>query len=92
MSTVVLVDGRVLNGIVSDQSGPTVTVQTPTERLVVDRADIEEIRKSELSLMPEGQLDVLPEKEVRDLIGYLMSPEQVPLPAGHPSGEARASK
>jgi putative membrane-bound dehydrogenase-like protein len=92
MSTVVLVDGRVLNGIVSDQSGPTVTVQTPTERLIVNRSDIEEIRKSELSLMPEGQLDVLPEKEVRDLISYLMSPEQVPLPAGQPSGEARASK
>jgi putative heme-binding domain-containing protein len=92
MSTVALVDGRVLNGIVSDQSGPTITVQTPTERLIVNRSDIEEIRKSELSLMPEGQLDVLPEKEIRDLIDYLMSPEQVPLPLGKARGEASASK
>jgi putative membrane-bound dehydrogenase-like protein len=92
MSTVVLSDGRVLNGILSDQGGPTVAMQTPTERLVLNRSDIEEIRKSELSLMPEGQLDVLPEKEVRDLIAYLMSPVQVPIPTGTPNGDARASK
>jgi putative membrane-bound dehydrogenase-like protein len=92
MSTVVLADGRVLNGILSDPSGPTVTVQTPTERLLINRSDIEEVRKSELSLMPEGQLDVLPEKEVRDLIAYLMSPQQVPLPVGKPNSEASASK
>jgi putative membrane-bound dehydrogenase-like protein len=92
MSTVALADGRVLNGILIDQSGPTVTVQTPTERLIVNRAEIEEVRKSELSLMPEGQLDVLAEKEVRDLIAYLMSPQQVPLPIGAASSEARASK
>ncbi len=92
MSTVVLSDGRVLNGILNDQSGPTVTIQTPTERLVINRSDIEEIRKSELSLMPEGQLDVLPKNEVRDLIAYLMSPQQVPLPAGSVNGESRAAK
>ena len=60
MSTVVLTDGRVLNAIVNDQGGPTVIVQTPTDRLVVSRGDIEEIRKSNASLMPEGLLDVLP--------------------------------
>ncbi len=30
--------------------------------------------------MPEGQLDRMTSEEVRDLIGYLMSPTQVPLP------------
>jgi putative membrane-bound dehydrogenase-like protein len=80
MSTIALADGRVLNGIVIEQSGPTLTVQTPTERLILNRADVEEIRKSELSLMPDGLLDVLPEREVRDLLGYLMSPQQVALP------------
>ncbi|HEY2840564.1 MAG TPA: PVC-type heme-binding CxxCH protein, partial [Pirellulales bacterium] len=81
MSTIALADGRVLNGFVSDQAGPTLTIQTPTERLIISRADVEEIHKTELSLMPEGLLEVLPEKETRDLIGYLMSPLQVPLPA-----------
>ncbi|MEO6809038.1 MAG: PVC-type heme-binding CxxCH protein [Isosphaeraceae bacterium] len=81
LSTIVLADGRILNGIVSDQSGPTLAIQTPTERLVVTRTDVEEIRKSKLSLMPDGLLNTLPEADVRDLISYLMSPRQVPLPA-----------
>jgi putative membrane-bound dehydrogenase-like protein len=80
MSTVALADGRLINGIVGNKNGATLTVQTPTERLVLNRSDVEAIRASDLSLMPEGLLDVLTEVEQRDLIGYLMSPEQVPLP------------
>lgn len=79
MSTIVLVDGRVLNAIVGDTMGSTLTVQTPTERLVISRSDIEQIRKSEQSLMPDGLLDTLPNKEIADLIAYLMSSEQIPL-------------
>jgi hypothetical protein len=30
--------------------------------------------------MPEGMLDQLPPDAIRDLIGYLMQPAQVPLP------------
>lgn len=83
MTTLALKDGRVLSGvIVGNKTGPTLTVQTPTERLVVNRDDVEESRPSELSLMPEGLLDVLSPKDARDLIGYLMSPQQVPLPEG----------
>ena len=70
-----------MNGLVGNQEGATLSVQTPTEKLAISRADIDEIRPSELSLMPEGLLDTLPPREIRDLIGYLMSPTQVPLPA-----------
>lgn len=81
MSTVVLNDGRILNGIVgAGASEATMSVQTPTERLIVSRADVEESRTTALSLMPEGQLDVLTRDQVRDLIAYLMSPVQTPLP------------
>ncbi|HUE13195.1 MAG TPA: PVC-type heme-binding CxxCH protein, partial [Planctomycetaceae bacterium] len=80
MSTIYLVDGRVVHAILNDHGGPTLTVQTPTECLFVNRGDIEQIRKSDVSLMPERLLDVLSETEVRDLIAYLMSPQQVPLP------------
>jgi putative membrane-bound dehydrogenase-like protein len=82
MSTLALADGRLLSGIVGDHggTGPTVTLQTATERMIVSRGDIEAIRSSELSLMPEGQLDVLSDTQVRDLIAYLMAPQQVPLP------------
>ena len=80
MSVVVLESGRILNGIVSPLSPKTISVQTPTERLIVAKDEIEVERPSKLSLMPERMLDVLKSNEVRDLIGYLMSPSQIPLP------------
>ena len=92
MSTLALADGRLLNGIVGDHggTGPTLTLQTATERLVVNRGDVEEVRASEFSLMPEGQLDVLGANQVRDLIAYLMTPRQVPLPE-EPKPQAAAA-
>jgi putative membrane-bound dehydrogenase-like protein len=92
MSTIALTDGRVLNGIIVEQTGPTLTVQTPTERLTLNRADVEEVRKSDLSLMPDGLLDVLPEQEIRALMGYLMSPQQVSLPIDQSHAEPRVSR
>ena len=85
LSTVELADGRLLNGIVVDQPGESIAIQTPTERIVVNRKDVEAIHASNMSLMPEGLLDTLTAKELRNLTGYLMSPQQVPLSA--PAGQ-----
>jgi putative membrane-bound dehydrogenase-like protein len=76
MSIVTLGDGRVMSGIVGEQNERTVVLQTPTERLVLERSAIESIKPSELSLMPDGQLDTMRDDEVRDLIAYLMSSGQ----------------
>ncbi len=81
MSVLALVDGRILNGIVLEETEQTLVLQTPTERMVLLHDDIDERRETELSLMPEGQLDRMSADEVRDLIAYLMSPTQVPLPS-----------
>ena len=85
LSTLVLEDGRVLQGIVVGQNERTLTLQTVSqqrggERVVFEIEEIAELRKSPLSLMPDRQLDTLQPHQVRDLIGYLMSPRQVPLP------------
>ena len=80
MSIVIATDGRVINGVVIEKSERTLTIATPTDRIVIATDDIEEIRSSNLSIMPEGQLDVLTPEQTRDLIGYLMSPKQVELP------------
>ncbi len=80
MVVAALRDGRVLNGLVRAQTDRTLTLQTQTESLVLDRREIEELRPSPLSLMPEGLIDPLSEAEVRDLISYLMTPTQVPRP------------
>ncbi|HUG69696.1 MAG TPA: PVC-type heme-binding CxxCH protein [Pirellulaceae bacterium] len=82
LTVALMEDGRVVSGIVGEESERTVTIQTATERLVLLRNEIEELRISNLSMMPERQLDVMTSEQVRDLIGYLMSPTQVPLPGG----------
>jgi putative heme-binding domain-containing protein len=77
-----LKDGRVLNGFVREKNERTLTLQTPTEAVVIPRAEIASLDTSSLSLMPEGLLEALDEAAARDLIAYLMHPRQVPLPAG----------
>jgi putative membrane-bound dehydrogenase-like protein len=82
MSVLVLEDGRILNGILSQQNARTVTVQTAKERFVLGRADIESISPSPMSLMPDNLLQPLSDVQIRDLFAYLMSPSQVALPEG----------
>jgi putative heme-binding domain-containing protein len=78
MSVVDLKDDRVLNGLISAQTERTITLQTMTEIVTLERAEIAMIRESVLSLMPEGLLEGLTETQVRDLMAYLMHPSQVP--------------
>jgi putative heme-binding domain-containing protein len=75
-----LKDGRVVTGVVTQETAKVVTVQTQNELLRLPAAEVEERVPSKLSMMPEGLLAVLKDDEVRDLIAYLASPEQVPLP------------
>ena len=80
MTIAVLVDGRVINGIVGAKTESTTTFNTPTGPMVIENTQIEETRVSNLSIMPEGQLDLLSEQQVADLVKYVQSTEQVPLP------------
>ena len=77
ISTVVLTSGRVLNGLIVSQTERSLTLQTEKELLNLDQDDVELIKPSNLSLMPEGQLDKMSNEEIRDLIGYLQSSRQV---------------
>ncbi|NQV23237.1 MAG: c-type cytochrome [Rhodopirellula sp.] len=80
MTIVLQKDGRVYNGVVVAQNEKTITLQTVDASVVIPRDDIEETALSNLSMMPEGMLKFLSEDQVRDLVKYLMSPSQVPLP------------
>jgi hypothetical protein len=55
-----------------------VTVQTAKEKVLLNKNEILERRKSDQSLMPEGLLDPLSQEMRADLMKYLMSPGQVP--------------
>jgi putative heme-binding domain-containing protein len=80
-------DDRVINGVVGTKTDRTVTVQTPMEKLVLERAEIESITESELSMMPDGLLDSFKPAEVRDLIAYLMATAPPPKDAPPRSGQ-----
>jgi putative membrane-bound dehydrogenase-like protein len=74
------VDGRVVSGIVTAEDDHRVTLQTATEVVVTPKDDIEVRETSAVSMMPDGLLQALSDGEVRDLVAYLASPHQVPLP------------
>lgn len=67
-------DGRALAGILMDQDPQVVVLRGSDGRdLAIPRAEIEEMQASRTSLMPEGLLKDLSDKEVRDLFAFLRS-------------------
>ncbi|HXE79164.1 MAG TPA: c-type cytochrome, partial [Vicinamibacterales bacterium] len=80
-ATIHLRDGRIIGGIAQTDDPRVVTVQVLNDRLTIPRSDVKAIEKADVSMMPEGLLTPLSDQEVRDLIAYLRSPRQVPLPA-----------
>lgn len=73
MSVVTTKDGRVINGLVGTKTERMLQIQTPTEKIALEQSDIENIKRSELSMMPDGLLESLTEVQVRDLVAYLRS-------------------
>jgi putative heme-binding domain-containing protein len=72
--TVATSDGRVLSGLVVEETGQSITLfDSKQQKVVVPRTLIEEQKPSSTSLMPEGLLDPLSEEQVRDLFKYLQS-------------------
>lgn len=66
--------GRVITGLIVDETELAITIQTANERVVLPKLEIEERSLSKLSMMPDGLLQSLSKDQVRDLIGYLASP------------------
>ncbi|GAA5506597.1 PVC-type heme-binding CxxCH protein [Novipirellula caenicola] len=81
---VLTTDGRVITGLLKDETQTALVIQTANEKVILDKEEIEERTLSKTSMMPEGQLDPMSADEVRDLIAYLASPVQVPLPGSVP--------
>jgi putative membrane-bound dehydrogenase-like protein len=66
-------DGRVLQGIVLQETPVSLTLQTTTEKLTVAKTAIENQTRSPVSMMPEGLFDRLSDQDLRDLVGYLQA-------------------
>jgi putative membrane-bound dehydrogenase-like protein len=68
-----LKDGRSLTGIILTQTDGALTLQTTSEKLTLPKTDIAEQQTSQLSMMPDGLLETLSEKQIIDLFAYLQS-------------------
>jgi putative heme-binding domain-containing protein len=75
-----LKDGRLVSGMVRDQTEAMVTVQSIGSQERLRRGDIAKEEKPGISMMPAGLFAALTKDQMRDLVGYLASPRQVPLP------------
>jgi putative membrane-bound dehydrogenase-like protein len=72
LCNITLDDDRVLSGVIAEQNDTTVTLQTLTEKLLVERKHIAKLEHSKLSMMPEGLLESLKNDQACNLIAYLM--------------------
>jgi putative heme-binding domain-containing protein len=65
---------RLLTGLIAESTPATITlVDAKNERTILPREEIEEMRPSPQSLMPEKILDELDDQQLRDLFSYLQS-------------------
>lgn len=72
--TVVLNEGRVLTGLISDETATTITLRrAENQHEMILRQEIEEITSSGKSLMPEGLEQKITITEMRDLLNYLLN-------------------
>ncbi len=73
-SLVAMTDGRVLSGVVVEADKNVVVLCASNgKELTLARSEIDAIKPSPNSIMPEGQLEILSDQELRDLFAYLRS-------------------
>lgn len=73
LATVVSTNGRVITGAITQRSEAGLTVQTATESVRIATDDVEVVKVSKQSMMPDGLLDKLTEDQTRDLFAWMMS-------------------
>ena len=78
--TITTRDGRTLAGNVVAEDEQQVTLRMVGQDSIIAKSEIASREKSAVSMMPEGLLQTLAQDEVRDLIAYLRTTQQVPLP------------
>jgi putative heme-binding domain-containing protein len=78
-TVIVTTGGRVITGLVREQTNNALTVVTADDTIVVPRDEIDEQKPGDKSMMPDDLLKPLSDVEARALIAYLASPRQAPV-------------
>ncbi|MDB5310620.1 MAG: hypothetical protein JWO38_4822 [Gemmataceae bacterium] len=74
-----LADGRIVTGIVKEETKAALTVVTATETVTIPVGDVDTRKPSDLSMMPDDVVKQVTEAELRALVAYLQNPAQVPM-------------
>ena len=69
-------DGRVIAGLIADESASSLTIaKSDGTRDTILRSDVEELKSSGKSFMPEGLEKDLTPQDLADVISFIQSPE-----------------
>lgn len=77
LATVVTENGRVITGAITQRSEAGLTIQTATESVRVAAEDVDVVKVSKQSMMPDGLLDKLTNDQTRDLFAWMMGDGKV---------------
>ena len=67
-------EGAVHTGVIADRTAETILlISGPNDERLLRRSDIQSMKPSRVSLMPEGFDQTLSEEELKDLFAYLRS-------------------
>jgi putative heme-binding domain-containing protein len=78
--TITSKSGQVFAGNVSEEDDSKIVLTMVGQKSVIAKADVKSRTTAKISLMPEGLLLTLKDNEFLDLIQYLRTEKQVPLP------------
>jgi putative membrane-bound dehydrogenase-like protein len=78
-TVITLKNERTLTGIIKGDNGVAYTIQTPNEVFIINKGDVDDIKPSAMSIMPDDQMKPFSDKEVRALFAYLRHTAQVPM-------------
>ena len=73
-------DGRSYAGNIANESERQLALRTIGQNIVLNRSEIQSREIAPISMMPEGILEQLTDRQVLDLFSYLQTTSQVPLP------------
>ncbi|HWE38981.1 MAG TPA: PVC-type heme-binding CxxCH protein [Isosphaeraceae bacterium] len=86
---VALNDGRVVTGIVKVETADAIEVEdADAKRIKLAKADIDERKPADVSIMPTGLAEGLTPRDFNDLIAFLETLKQVPANGGQAAGDA----
>jgi len=70
--TIVTDDGRVLNGVIRDETDDVITLQLDAQKsLQISKSTVEERQAGTVSIMPAGLEKQLSSQDLADLVKYL---------------------